>query len=495
MGIDGRSPHVEAGIAHDSGHRDAHVAGDARQGGHDSAAEASLDAGMDAGHDAGEDAGRDAGTDAHSAADTGSDAHDAGCTESNQCPGTTTDCQHPVCTPSGCSTSFTASGTATTTNPPQVAGDCKQIVCDGSGGTMTVNDDADVATSGTVCITDGCSSGRATQTINPGLMCGGTVSMPELCSQTGACGCQEAGDCTPPETCGGGNPGTPLYCGCTTTTCVAENRTCGTASDGCFGTLVCNNGRQDGTETDIDCGGVTAPNSTCGTTCGPGKKCDVGADCTAGFCVDGVCCNSPCTGMCMACSAAKKGQGSDGTCGLVVPGTDPDGDCPGSVESSCGNEGGCNAVGQCTLWPPGTPCAAAACESATVLKRSEDCNGSGGCAPPVPATQDCTPYLCSAAACTTSCVNDLDCAPTAYCTPSSTCAAKLGTGSACATDSECANGFCADGFCCNVACSGNPCLACAFTFTSQPNGQCADVTPGDGHGSCATCTAGGVCGP
>ena len=43
--------------------------------------------------------------------------------------------------------------------------------------------------------------------------------------------------------------------------------------------------------------------------------------------------------------------------------------------------------------------------------------------------------------------------------------------------------------------SGNPCLACAFTFTSQPNGQCADVTPGDGHGSCATCTAGGVCGP
>ena len=45
--------------------------------------------------------------------------------------------------------------------------------------------------------------------------------------------------CVAPETCGGGNPGTPGACGCTKTTCAAQGKDCGTIADGRGGTLQC----------------------------------------------------------------------------------------------------------------------------------------------------------------------------------------------------------------------------------------------------------------
>src|SRR5207244_1496948 len=50
-------------------------------------------------------------------------------------------------------------------------------------------------------------------------------------------------------------------------------------------------------------------------------------ECVSGFCVDLVCCDAACSGICAACTSAKKGGGSDGTCGNVAAGTDPDDDC------------------------------------------------------------------------------------------------------------------------------------------------------------------------
>ncbi len=59
---------------------------------------------------------------------------------------------------------------------------------------------------------------------------------------------------------------------------------------------------------------------------GPGGACDEPSDCDGGlFCVDGVCCNSTCTGSCEACNVA----GAEGTCAPIPTGTDPDGECPG----------------------------------------------------------------------------------------------------------------------------------------------------------------------
>ncbi|MCS6898989.1 MAG: hypothetical protein NZX77_04360, partial [Polyangiaceae bacterium] len=52
-----------------------------------------------------------------------------------------------------------------------------------------------------------------------------------------------------------------------------------------------------------------------------GETCQGSGDCLSGFCVDGVCCDSACTGVCEACSAAKKGSGADGSCGPVASDT------------------------------------------------------------------------------------------------------------------------------------------------------------------------------
>ncbi len=78
-----------------------------------------------------------------------------------------------------------------------------------------------------------------------------------------------------------------------------------------------------------------------------GIACSKNKQCASGFCVDGVCCSAACSGLCEACSAAKKGSGSDGQCGLVQASTDPDTECAG---------GTCNAQGTCSVIPDGTAC-------------------------------------------------------------------------------------------------------------------------------------------
>src|SRR5688572_19850398 len=48
-----------------------------------------------------------------------------------------------------------------------------------------------------------------------------------------------------------------------------------------------------------------------------GNACTAGGECTSGFCADGVCCNSPCIGACVACNLS----GSAGTCLPITNGT------------------------------------------------------------------------------------------------------------------------------------------------------------------------------
>jgi hypothetical protein len=49
--------------------------------------------------------------------------------------------------------------------------------------------------------------------------------------------------------------------------------------------LTCSDGVQNGTETDIDCGGECPP-------CAVGKHCDVNGSCGAGICAKGICCET-----------------------------------------------------------------------------------------------------------------------------------------------------------------------------------------------------------
>jgi hypothetical protein len=121
---------------------------------------------------------------------------------------------------------------------------------------------------------------------------------------------------------------------CTTlcNACSAAKKNSG--SDGTCGIITA------GLDPDAECPGATLCSgaSTCALFAN-GLACSINAECTSGNCVDGVCCNSPCAGLCQACTTAKKGSGANGTCGAVAPGTDPDNECAGGAV--------CDAVQMC----------------------------------------------------------------------------------------------------------------------------------------------------
>jgi hypothetical protein len=347
---------------------------------------------------------------------------------------------------------------------------------------QTIVDDMDPPSSGTVCITDTCMNGSVVKTDNPGVMCGMSMGQPELCDAMGQCGCHTNVDCTLPSTCGGG--GVPLVCGCTPKTCASLGKTCGGPfSDGCYNMLGCDDGVKDGTETDVDCGGNVAG---CATRCPVGKKCLAGSDCQSGFCADGVCCATACSGLtCQACSAAAKGQGADGVCGPVAVGKDPHGNCSDQGVAMCKESGGCNGSGMCSTYASGTQCAPPSCNG-TVLTKPETC-ANMTCTAPAPPTQDCAPYLCSAGACTTTCTTDAQCAATAYCDASHHCQPKLPAGSStCSAGDQCTSGACgANGVCCAATCAhvGG---ACGATGCAAGTGACTYPASGTACGSSCT---------
>ena len=58
-----------------------------------------------------------------------------------------------------------------------------------------------------------------------------------------------------------------------------------------------------------------------------GQSCSLDTECATGRCVDGVCCNTACSGTCEKCNLA----GLNGICSAVPDGQDIDNECPGGV--------------------------------------------------------------------------------------------------------------------------------------------------------------------
>jgi hypothetical protein len=267
-----------------------------------------------------------------------------------------------------------------------------------------------------------------------------------------------------------------------------------------------------------------------------GAACTSDSACSTGHCVDTVCCESACSGVCMTCNAPG---GTPGTCVPIAANTDPDLECvsipvpeagvadsgapadageagpapdagdaatdaasasdaPGGdgASSEAGPpinfpEGGvttddtkcagaCNGQGACAYPDKTQTCGTLFCNTTSQEARLA-CDGTGHCG--AVDLQDCVDYACKGTACGTSCSQVSDCLSTAYCnTAGSTpvCVPQLGNGVGCSLDSQCQSGFCVGGVCCESACDvpGGTCTQAGSV------GQCkCSVTCGDG-GSC-----------
>src|SRR6266540_1700891 len=232
-----------------------------------------------------------------------------------------------------------------------------------------------------------------------------------------------------------------------------------------------------------------------------GLACTTNSQCATGFCAQGICCATACTGTCKSCALA----GTLGTCTNVAAGQDPLNQCGDQGAASCGTDGFCNGAGACRQYAAGTQCAAASC-SGTTLTPARTCNGTGTCQ--TVTTSSCAPYACGASACKTTCATPSDCASPSVC--NGTTCGKAQNGATCSVAGDCASNFCAQGVCCATACTGT-CKSCALAGTLgtctniaaglDPLNQCADQgatscgTDGvcSGAGACRTYAAGTTC--
>jgi hypothetical protein len=155
-----------------------------------------------------------------------------------------------------------------------------------------------------------------------------------------------------------------------------------------------------GSDTDCVTGKFCSSDGSCQTPGVVGAACSVanGASaCASGNCVDGVCCNTACTGECQACSALLTG-GTDGTCVPIPADQDPQDECAlgAGYPNSCAAPGVCDGAAHCRVNAKvGTVCGDTVCTNDAVS--SYACNDSGACA--VSATPCATGTVCGGAHC------------------------------------------------------------------------------------------------
>ena len=226
-----------------------------------------------------------------------------------------------------------------------------------------------------------------------------------------------------------------------------------------------------------------------------GAMCAKNEDCQSANCVDGVCCDSDCTGACRSCSLA----GNVGHCTNIAAGAmDVRGACVGDG-SACGLDGTCDGATHCAYAPSTKICGAAqSCVNGTVTT-APHCNGMGTCG--TTASRACDPYVCKAdgSDCESTCT-----AGGSQCKPPNTCTngscGKSGLGASCSLGSDCLSGNCVDGVCCSTA-SCNACNACNLNGagtcspigSGQTDSRCGTATPQASCGVTGTCNGAGAC--
>ena len=321
------------------------------------------------------------------------------CVNAQDCPGSDDECQHRTCSEGTCGMAFTPANTPAGT---QVTGDCKQQVCDGAGNATTIEDPADPFDDQNPCTDDLCKNGAPD---NPpsasGTAC--SVGSGTRCNGAGQCvECLDDPDCASKvcvafkcvdAKCGDGKQNgneTDTDCGGDTCAGCADAKHCVAHRD-CQDLLLCNggtcglapcaNGLKDGNETDVDCGGDTC------ATCANDKSCLGNHDCTSGKCASQLCAAPACP---------------DG----VKNGTETDVDCGGTLCPACASGNHCTLNKDCQS---GLACRAGVCGPTTCVDGSKnagetDVDCGGPCAPCANGKQclgnaDCLNGHCTAGLC------------------------------------------------------------------------------------------------
>lgn len=230
--------------------------------------------------------------------------------------------------------------------------------------------------------------------------------------------------------------------------------------------------------------GDGAPGKTNGVACG------AGSECASSFCVDGVCCESSCSGTCETCSlepgrcvAVPDGQDPDQEClpeelpdaGVIAPpeagpfdGGDPDGgggetevkdggtevNVPdgGLVSDAAPCAGSCNGARACKYPAREVSCGSKFCNTGSQAAGFA-CDGKGHCQLDL---EQCASFSCENDACRTTCAEQNDCQDTHFCNTSGICQERLSNGLGCSLADQCKSGFCVveggSGVCCNSPC-------------------------------------------
>ena len=176
--------------------------------------------------------------------------------------------------------------------------------------------------------------GKVTANTDPNSECSGSLD----CNGSGACEakltngspCTVAGECSSNQCVDG------VCCNnaCSGTCSACSAALKGSGPDGTCGPIANNTDPQNECAGALDCNGASA----CESAQADGSSCTVAGECSSGFCVDNVCCNTACSGTCQACSAAKIGAGGvNGTCDDIENNTDPDNECA----MACDGNGAC----------------------------------------------------------------------------------------------------------------------------------------------------------
>jgi len=338
-----------------------------------------------------------------------------------------------------------------------------------------------------------CGAVPGTSTICAAASCAGSSATPaSFCNGLGACALAS------PSSCGAYLCGTTTCkSACTTSADCATGYGCKDGrcvTTGALGTICTDNTQcksgfcaASGPGGNVCCSVATCPSgSVCGDataknpgTCvrADGQTCATADECKSGYCVDGVCCESGCTGQCEACDV----PGGLGKCTGVSG-------APHGTRAKCDEGGGdvCKALAcdsskdrsKCVgfLNGPSKECSAAKCETGKATPAGF-CDGAGTCK--VGAAVACVAYACGEKGCKDKCAVDSDCgsgficdATKAECVPAKETCTPDGLSSLSADKSTTRN--CAP-FRCNTT-SGGCFGECTLTEQCAPGAVCNGST-------------------